>query len=60
MRELWAVIRNFFTKRHIFYYICFIILYRFAEGLVMKIAPLFLRSSREVGGLGFRLLKSVR
>ena len=55
MRELWAVIRNFFTKRHIFYYICFIILYRFAEGLVMKIAPLFLRSSREVGGLGLSL-----
>ena len=39
----------------IFYYICFIILYRFAEGLVMKIAPLFLRSSREVGGLGLSL-----
>lgn len=55
MRELWAVIRNFFTKRHIFYYICFIILYRFAEGFVMKIAPLFLRSSRETGGLGLSL-----
>lgn len=55
MRELWTVIREFFTKRHIFYYICFIILYRFAEGMVMKVAPLFLRSSREVGGLGLSL-----
>lgn len=55
MRGLWEVIKNFFTKRHIIYYICFIILYRFAEGFVMKIAPLFLRASREVGGLGLSL-----
>lgn len=55
MGELWMVIKNFFTKKHIFYYICFIILYRFAEGFVMKIAPLFLRSSREAGGLGLSL-----
>ncbi len=53
--ELWAVIKNFFTKKHIIYYICFIILYRFAEGFIMKIAPLFLRSSREIGGLGLTL-----
>ena len=50
-----AVIANFFTKKHIFYYICFIILYRLAEGFIMKIAPLFLRASREVGGLGLSL-----
>ena len=55
MAELWAVILNFFTKKHIFYYISFIILYRFAEGFIMKIAPLFLRSSREMGGLGLSL-----
>ncbi len=53
--ELWAVIRNFFTKKHIIYYICFIILYRLAEGFIMKIAPLFLRSSRDIGGLGLSL-----
>ena len=41
--------------KHIFYYICFIILYRFAEGFIMKIAPLFLRSSRDIGGLGLSL-----
>lgn len=55
LEELWAVILNFFTKKHILYYISFIILYRFAEGFIMKIAPLFLRSSREVGGLGLSL-----
>ncbi len=55
MHELWSVIRNFFTKKHIIYYICFIILYRFAEGFIMKIAPLFLRSSRTDGGLGLSL-----
>ena len=52
MAELWNVIRNFFTKKHIVYYIFFIILYRFAEGFVMKIVPLFLKAGREVGGLG--------
>lgn len=51
MNELWGVIRNFFTKKHIFYYICFIILYRFAEGFVMKIVPLFLKAGRDIGGL---------
>lgn len=55
LQELWAVICNFFAKKYILYYICFIILYRFAEGFVMKIAPLFLRSSREMGGLGLSL-----
>ncbi len=54
-RELWEILCNFFTKRHIWYYILFVVLYRFAEGLVIKIAPLFLRSSREVGGLGLSL-----
>lgn len=50
--ELKQVIGDFFHKKHIFYYFAFIILYRFAEGLAMKIVPLFLKSSREVGGLG--------
>lgn len=50
--ELWHVIADFFTKKHIIYYIFFIILYRFAEGFVMKIVPLFLKASRAEGGLG--------
>lgn len=53
--DLLNVIGNFFTKRHIVYYIFFIILYRLAEGFIMKVAPLFLRASREVGGLGLSL-----
>lgn len=53
--ELINVIGNFFTKKHIIYYIFFIILYRLAEGFIMKIAPLFLRASRDVGGLGLSL-----
>ena len=55
-RETWnrlvEVIRNFFQKKHIWYYITFIILYRLAEGFVMKIVPLFLKAERSVGGLG--------
>lgn len=52
MKELGQVLMDFFRKTHIIYYICFIILYRFAEGFVMKIVPLFLKANREMGGLG--------
>lgn len=52
MRELGGVFADFFRKRHIIYYICFIILYRFAEGFVMKIVPLFLKADRADQGLG--------
>lgn len=52
VRETVQVIKSFFTKRHIVYYISFIILYRFAEGFVMKIVPLFLKSPLAQGGLG--------
>jgi PAT family beta-lactamase induction signal transducer AmpG len=55
-RETWnrlvEVIRAFFQKKHIWYYVAFIILYRLAEGFVMKIVPLFLKAERSVGGLG--------
>ena len=52
LKELWAVFAEFFRKKHIIYYICFIILYRFAEGFVMKIVPLFLKAPRTEQGLG--------
>ncbi len=52
LKELYDVIADFFTKKHILYYIAFIILYRFAEGFVMKIVPLFLKASRAHQGLG--------
>lgn len=52
MKELWEVIRSFFAKKYIIWYICFIILYRFAEGFVMKIVPLFLKAPVTEQGLG--------
>lgn len=52
MKELWEVIRSFFAKKYIIWYICFIILYRFAEGFVMKIVPLFLKAPVAQQGLG--------
>lgn len=46
------VVKTFFQKKNIWWALAFIILYRFAEGQAIKIAPLFLKSSRELGGLG--------
>lgn len=46
------VIAAFFAKKHIRYYIAFIILYRLGEGFVMKIVPLFLKADTAAGGLG--------
>lgn len=52
MQGLKEVIASFFVKKHIWYYIAFIILYRLGEGFVMKIVPLFLKADTAVGGLG--------
>ena len=52
MTELGNVLLDFFRKSHIVYYLFFIILYRFAEGFVMKVVPLFLKADRAIGGLG--------
>jgi PAT family beta-lactamase induction signal transducer AmpG len=49
---LWDVIKTFFQKKFILWYIMFIILYRFAEGFAIKIAPLFFKANMEEGGLG--------
>jgi PAT family beta-lactamase induction signal transducer AmpG len=43
---------TFFRKPYIWCYIIFIILYRLAEGLAIKVLPLFLKSSTEEGGMG--------
>lgn len=51
-RELLRVIISFFRKKYIAWYILFIILYRFAEGFVIKIVPLFLKAPLSGGGLG--------
>ena len=52
LHELWSVFCDFFKKKHIAWYICFIILYRFAEGFVIKIVPLFLKAPVSEQGLG--------
>lgn len=52
MKELGNVLLLFFKKKYIWYYIAFIILYRFAEGFVVKIVPIFLKDGLEAGGLG--------
>lgn len=49
---LWDVIKSFFQKRHIVAFIAFIILYRFAEGFAIKMAPLFFKAPIADGGLG--------
>lgn len=50
--ELLEVITSFFTKKSILWSVLFIILYRFAEGFAIKIAPLFFKAPRTSGGLG--------
>ncbi|RPH31938.1 MAG: MFS transporter [Bacteroidales bacterium] len=52
MATLWDVIKTFFQKKNIIWFILFIIFYRFAEGHAIKIAPLFFKATREQGGLG--------
>ncbi|MCE9106965.1 MFS transporter [Bacteroides pyogenes] len=52
IQELWEVFISFFRKKFIWIYLVFIFLYRFAEGLVMKIVPLFLKDAVEKGGIG--------
>lgn len=51
-KTLWDVIKTFFQKKYIGWFICFIILYRFTEGFAIKIAPLFFKAAIEDGGLG--------
>lgn len=46
------ILKTFFEKKHVYWGIAFIILFRSAEGQLVKIVPLFLKSSRDVGGLG--------
>ncbi|MDR0814969.1 MAG: MFS transporter [Bacteroidales bacterium] len=57
--EVWdslkTIILSFFTKKHIVWYVAFIILYRFAEGFAMKIVPLFLKTPVADGGLGLQV-----
>lgn len=51
-KELWQVFISFFQKKYIWLYLAFIFVYRFAEGLALKVAPLFLKDSVANGGIG--------
>ncbi|TDO04786.1 MFS transporter [Sunxiuqinia elliptica] len=51
-QTLWDVLKTFFQKKYIGWYIGFIIIYRFAEGFAVKIAPLFFKAAVADGGLG--------
>ena len=46
------VVITFFQKKNILWCIAFIIMYRFAEGFAIKIAPLFSIAPVNLGGLG--------
>jgi len=52
LKTIKDVIVTFFEKKYIWFGIGFIILYRFAEGQAIKIAPLFFKAARHDGGLG--------
>jgi MFS transporter, PAT family, beta-lactamase induction signal transducer AmpG len=56
LKEGFATLKDvaitFFQKKNILMSILFVILYRFAEGFAIKIAPLFFKAARDHGGLG--------
>lgn len=51
LRDFMEVFVSFFTKKYIWLYLLFIFLYRFTEGLAIKVAPLFMKADTSVGGL---------
>ena len=51
MHSLGQVLLAFFRKKFIWLYILFILCYRLTEGLALKMVPIFLKASREQGGL---------
>lgn len=52
MRETARIFAEFFRKKYIWIYVLFILFYRFAEGLVIKIVPLFLNAPLAEQGMG--------
>lgn len=51
LNEFWQILVSFFQKKYIWIYLLFIFLYRFTEGLAIKVAPLFMKADASVGGL---------
>ena len=52
VRSFFNVFKAFFKKANIILVITFILLYRFGEAQLVKIAPLFMLDKLDVGGLG--------
>ena len=52
MSSLVDVFKDFFSKKHIWIYIVFIVCYRLTEGFAVKMVPLFLKAPESAGGLG--------
>lgn len=56
VKEIFATLKDvivtFFQKKNIWFSLCFIVFYRFAEGQAIKITPLFFKAARSEGGLG--------
>lgn len=50
--ELGLIFVDFFKKPYIWLYLVFVFLYRFAEGLAVKVVPIFLKDTVAVGGIG--------
>ena len=48
----WSIISSYFAQNKIINILAFILLYRFGEAMLVKIASLFLLDKPEVGGLG--------
>ncbi|MBH8577828.1 MFS transporter [Nostocaceae cyanobacterium CENA369] len=48
----WTIISSYFAQEKIIAILAFILLYRFGEAMLVKIASLFLLDKPEVGGLG--------
>src|SRR4029079_19683677 len=44
--------KSFFQKKHIVMMLLVVFFYRFGEGLIEKVGPLFMLDTRDVGGLG--------
>jgi PAT family beta-lactamase induction signal transducer AmpG len=49
------IFKSYFTQKRIGVILSFILLYRFGEGMLLKMAQPFLLDKKEVGGLGFSI-----
>lgn len=49
------IFKTYFTQKKISVILAFILLYRFGEGMLLKMAQPFLLDKREIGGMGFTI-----